>query len=367
MNKIEELLHRYCPNGVQYKTLGETCDIKTGKGITKIDCSINDKYPIISGGKKPMGYFRNFNRFENTVTISRVGANAGFVSFIDTNFYLNDKCFSIQPVEKYKDYLQSKFLFHVLKEKESDIIGMQSEGGVPTINSNKVSKISFPIPPLPIQQEIVNILDKFTQLQAELEAELEARKVQYEYYRDKLLDFENNKVQWNKLSEVCINISSGKNNSREANGKYPVYGSTGIIGATNEYNYDEDCLLIARVGAYAGFVYKASGKFDVSDNTLIIKPKLGYNIDFAYHQLTQLKLNKLAKGGGQPLITAGCLKDLIIAIPNESEQINISGILEKFNKLINDPLVGISGELNARKKQYEYYRNKLLTLKEKSA
>lgn len=78
---------------VEWKTLGDTCEIKTGKGITKNDSSDSALYPIISGGKEPMGYYDNFNRAENTVTISRVGANAGFVNFIDCKFYLNDKCF----------------------------------------------------------------------------------------------------------------------------------------------------------------------------------------------------------------------------------------------------------------------------------
>ena len=106
---------------VEWKTLGDSCEIKTGKGITKNDSSDSALYPIISGGKEPMGYFDKFNREENTVTISRVGANAGYVSFLERKFYLNDKCFSVLPIEKYKLKIDSKFLFYFLKAKESTI------------------------------------------------------------------------------------------------------------------------------------------------------------------------------------------------------------------------------------------------------
>lgn len=185
MSRLEELIQQYCPDGVEYKHLGEFCEIKTGKGITKKDSDENGNYPIISGGITPMGYYHTFNREGNTVTISRVGANAGLVSFIDKRFYLNDKCFSVIP----SDDTHTKFLYYVLSARENEIKGMQSEGGVPTINTQKVGSIKIPIPPLPVQEEIVRILDTFTELQAELQAELQKRIQQYEYYRDKLLSF----------------------------------------------------------------------------------------------------------------------------------------------------------------------------------
>ena len=110
--------------------------------------------------------YHSANRQANTVTISRVGANAGFVNFIDVDFYLNDKCFSAIPIKKYKDKLDSKFLYEYLKSNEQKITDMQSEGGVPTINTQKVSSIAVPVPPLEVQREIVHILDSFTLLTA---------------------------------------------------------------------------------------------------------------------------------------------------------------------------------------------------------
>lgn len=187
MNKIEKLIKELCPNGVEWKKLGEVCGISTGKGITKKDEVLNGKYPIISGGITPMGYYNSFNRNANTITVSRVGANAGYVNFITCNFYLNDKCFSVIPIDEKNGNINVVYLYHYLKYIENNISELQSEGGVPTINTTKLSSISIPLPPLPIQTEIVRILDKFVEQQEQLERLIELRKKQYEYYREEML------------------------------------------------------------------------------------------------------------------------------------------------------------------------------------
>lgn len=137
-----------------------------------------------------MEYINVFNRGENTVTISRVGAYAGFVTFQDKKFYLNDKCFSIIPND---NKLIPKFLYYSLKRIEQNIMELQSEGGVPTINTEKIGGIIIPVPPIEVQEKIIDILDRFealtSDLTAGLPAEIEARQKQYEYYRNKLLTF----------------------------------------------------------------------------------------------------------------------------------------------------------------------------------
>ncbi|MBO7051475.1 MAG: restriction endonuclease subunit S [Prevotella sp.] len=174
--------------GVEMKTLGEVCIIKTGRGITQKDCSDGAPYPVMSGGQTPMGNYKEYNREGNTVTISRVGAYAGFVSFMTERFYCNDKCFSVIP-NKVID-IEPKFLYSLLKNNEKSIKELQSEGGVPTINTKKIGGISIPLPPLSEQERIVSILDKFEASIANLEAQLEQRQKQYEYYRERLLTFE---------------------------------------------------------------------------------------------------------------------------------------------------------------------------------
>lgn len=169
MSKIDDLIKELCPDGVELKQLGEICEIKTGAGVTRKDIVEEGLFPIISGGIYPLGMYDRSNRKAKTVTIARAGS-AGYVDFIDRDFYLNDKCFSVIPFESYQDNINSRFLYFALKNIEQSIIDMKSTGSVPTVNTQKVSKIKIPVPPLEVQKEIVRVLDSFTELEAELEA-----------------------------------------------------------------------------------------------------------------------------------------------------------------------------------------------------
>ena len=122
MSNLEKLIQELCPNGVEYKLLEQICTVKTGKGITKKDGSADGIFPIISGGLEPMGYYHTYNREKDTVTISRVGVNAGFVNYITERFYLNDKCFSVIPILDYLENLNTKYLFYALKAVEEEIV-----------------------------------------------------------------------------------------------------------------------------------------------------------------------------------------------------------------------------------------------------
>lgn len=145
---IQEMIKQLCLDGVEFKKLGEVCEIKTGKGVTKKDAVKDGKYPIISGGKSPMEYINIFNRKANTITISRVGAYAGYVAFQEQNFYLNDKCFSIIP-DKGKYAVETKYLYYCLKSQEKYLMALQSEGGVPTINIKNLGQVEVSLPPSP--------------------------------------------------------------------------------------------------------------------------------------------------------------------------------------------------------------------------
>jgi type I restriction enzyme S subunit len=139
-----------------------------------------------------------------------------------------------------------------------------------------------------------------------------------------------------KLGEICISISSGTSNTSSSKGNYPIYGSTGIIGISENYDYEGDKILIARVGANAGTVNKVIGKYCVSDNTLILNYSTNViNTDFLYFYLLMLKLNKLVFGSGQPLITGGQLKNLEIPFLTLNEQTSIATILSDMDAEIN--------------------------------
>lgn len=137
------------------------------------------------------------------------------------------------------------------------------------------------------------------------------------------------------LEDLCENICSGNNKERNKYGKYRIYGSTGIIGYSNTYSYNTPTILIARVGANAGIINKGEGEYDVSDNTLIVcNNKFIYDYEFAYNQLANYNLNKLVFGSGQPLVTAGQLKHIKLAIPPLAEQRKIAEILGVWDEAI---------------------------------
>lgn len=414
MSKLQELIDKLCPNGVEYKPLGEVCEIKTGKGITKNDATGGGNYPIISGGQTPMGYYHEYNRGPKTVTISRVGAYAGFVSFIEEPFYLNDKCFSIIPINDFQTLINSRFLFHHLKNKEETIKNLQSEGGVPTINTKKVGSIMIPVPPIEVQEEIVRILDSFSDYAAELQAELQARKQQYEYYRNLLLTFNpsaygcgtddeqkdgvttrkghNYKIEWKKMGEIGTFIR-GKRFVRTDIMEQGVpcihYGDMytyyGLYTNNTPTFLKEEKAQKMRFAQKNDIVIVAAGenKDDlgnavawlgekpaaVHDACFIFRSNLYPNYishicrSHNYHKQIKMFANeaKICSVSGQDL------QKVLIPVPEYELQIKIASILDRFETLVNDLTNGLPAEIAAVKDQYEYYRNKLLTFKKLSA
>lgn len=187
MSKLQELIRELCPEGVEYKKLGEICEIKRGARITKAQVlqKREGKYPVISGGMNPLGYLNDFNRDENTITIAKYGS-AGFVNWQKEKFWANDVCYSLFP----QRILNNRFLYYILCNNQDYLYQLVNRDAIPYhLPQIHIEKLYIPVPPLEVQKEIVRILDHFTNLAAELQAELQARKEQYEYYRDKLLSF----------------------------------------------------------------------------------------------------------------------------------------------------------------------------------
>ena len=397
MSKIDDLIAKYCPNGVEYKTLGEMFDIKTGNGITKKDAVEDGKYPIISGGVDPMGYYSQYNREANTVTISRAGT-AGYVNYITTKFWVNDKCFSVIPIEQYKNVVNSKYLFFYLKNKEEQIIALKSTGSVPTVNIQKLSKIAIAVPPLAVQEEIVNILDSFTLLEAELEAELEARKKQYEHYRDNLLNFADisrGGVRIMALCEVCdikgrIGFRGYTRQDQVAKGKGAISLSpANIIREQIDYTdctyiswdkYYESPEIMAEVGDIifcktASVGKTAIIKFLPEKSTinpqLVLLKNIQCNASYLSYVLKteyfQNQVKKITGLGSIPTVSQQNFSLLKIPIPPLAEQERIVSILDKFDELVNDISDGLPAEINARRQQYEYYRDKLLNFEPMAA
>ena len=393
MSRLEELIQKYCPDGVEYKRIGDCCEIKTGKGVTKKDIVENGQYEIISGGVLPLGKINTYNRDGRNVTIARAGS-AGFVDWHEKPFYLNDKCFSIIPI--FLNKIETKYLYYVLKNQEVKIIGMKSDGSVPTVNTEKVSSVEIPIPPLPVQQEIVRILDTFT----ELTAELTARKKQYEYYRDELLTFgdEVEEVFFGDVLDIVTDyVAAGSFADIAKNVQYisepsfaqlvrtvdiksgfqktdPVYVNENAYNFLWRVNLNTECIIMPNIGVNCGEIYYLTPSMlpyehnVLGPNAIMVKSSSANNKYLAYlFQCPdfQNKLRKIISPGGQTKFNKTELKKIKFLLPSLDIQERVVRILDNFNTLCNDISSGLPAEIEARQKQYEYYRDELLFFKRK--
>lgn len=185
-NHIDQLIKDLCPNGVTFKKLKDVCIIKKGTQLNKDKLKDEGAYPVINGGISPSGYWDEFNFSANLITISQGGASAGFVNFIETPFWAGAHCYVIS---KWIDSIDYRYLYHFVKQQQKTFQQKKVGAGIPGLALKEVNELLIPVPPLAVQKEIVQVLDAFTELEAELEAELAGRRKQYEYYRDKLLTF----------------------------------------------------------------------------------------------------------------------------------------------------------------------------------
>ena len=213
---------------------------------------------------------------------------------------------------------------------------------------------------LAIQTEIARILDSFTALTTELTTELSLRQKQYQYYRDLLLDFNEEKIGWNTLGNL-VNIKNGKDWKRLGVGDIPVYGSGGVMGYVDHFTYDKPTVLIPRKGSITNIFYVDQPFWNVDTiyyteiDTQRIVPK------FLYYFIKTLDLMSLDTGSGRPSLTQAILNNIKIPTPSLKEQAHIVAILDKFETLTNSISSGLPREIELRQKQYEYYRDLLLS------
>ncbi|WP_421743044.1 restriction endonuclease subunit S [Cellulomonas sp.] len=387
MSRIDELINRYAPNGVQHKRLGDAGTLYNGlTGKSKadfsggnaryasymnvytnvaVDVSPNDRVQVGEEERQNRVRYGDVLFTASSENVGEVGLASAVTEEPPAPLFLNSFCFGFRPSSTDLDPAFCKYLFRSAALR-SQIV--RTANGVTRINISKerFREIKIPVPHPQIQLEIVTILDAFTNLVAALEAELRARKQQYAHYRDALLAFDSS-VARVTIDELTVSVASGRNKSRVDQGAYPVYGSTGRIGFTDTPAYSGDAILVARVGANAGRVAAVSSDYDVTDNTLVVSPSSRWSTRFAFHQLTHMNLNQYAVGGGQPLITGGLLKRLDVSLPSIDEQARIADVLDKFDALVNDSTSGLPAEIEMRRQQYAYYRDRLLTFEEAPA
>ncbi len=407
MTQIDKLIKELCPKGVEFKELGEVCE-KIFAGGTP-----SSQNTVYYGGKIP--WLRsgeiNFNKITNTaikiteeglnnssakwvpafsVFIAMTGATVARTAVNMIPLTANQSCCCMVPKINILNY---KFLYYILANRYIELKNM-GQGVLTSLNTARIKSIKIPLPPIPIQEEIVKILDSFTELEVELEAELKARKKQYEYYKDDLLTFGDD-VEWKTIKDL-FDFKNGLNKGKEFFGKgTPIINftdvfknhsliSTDIKGKVDVtpkekllYKAQKNDIFFTRTSetkdeigmvcalldniedcVFSGFVLRARPKTDLLNpkfcsyylSSFIVRKEIIRNSTFTTRALTSGP--KLAK--------------IQIPLPPLKKQERIVDILDKFDALVNDISVGLPAELEARRKQYEYYREKLLTFKEKS-
>lgn len=390
LTKLEKLIKELCPNGVIYKKTYEIADVSIGEFVHKNKQNPNGKYPVFNGGTSNTGFYDDYNRTANKIIISARGANAGFVNRVFTNYWSGNSCYTVDVVDEALDW---NFVYYWFKNSEKILLGEQQKGGIPAVSKKQVENFRVPVPPLEVQSEIVRILDNFTELTAELTAEhtaeLTARKKQYEYYRDELLSLPD--APRMPLSKLTLKVSSI--NWKNINGTKKYIDLSSVDRETHSI-IDADVLEVSADNA------PSRAKQLVQENDILFggtRPMLkrycivpteydeqvcstGYCVlrldnkialtNYVYHCLGTSEFYRYVEanqqGASYPAIGDKVLKDYEIPVPTLEMQEKIAMVLDRFNSLCNDISNGLPAEIEARQKQYEYYREKLLTFKELS-
>ena len=405
MSKLEELIQQLCPDGVEYKRLNTACEIFDGTHSTPDYKSEGVKFVSVENinnlyETKKYISFEDYSKYKvkpqvDDILMTRIGS-IGVCTVIDRNeplaYYV-----SLALLRPDTMVFNSKYLKYAIESLHGrkELRKRTLVNAVPIkVNKDDIGKITIPTPPMEVQREIVRILDQFTELTAELNtqltAELTARKEQYEYYRDELLTFGSD-VPMKALGDVCNVIAGGtpskKNNDYWNDGTIRWLSSTvcknqktvnEITGYITEKGVFEssskimgkETTLVALVGATIGKVAFLPFEAAINQNIAGIYPK---NVEtllpsYVYYACTTLYPKFLALTQGTKLAMANMsfVRALQIPLPPIEKQHRIVSILDRFDALCNDLISGLPAEIEARRKQYEYYRDKLLAFKEKS-
>ena len=401
MSKLQELINKLCPNGVEFKKLKELAEIGTGSSDKK-DANTNGKYPFFVRSKN-IEKHNAFEFDEEAIIIPGEGGIGDIFHYIKGKYALHQRVYRIHFTS---DSINVKFAYYYLfAHFKSFIMKKAVSATVTSIRKPMIEDFFLPIPPIEVQEEIVRILDSFSDYAAELQAELQARKQQYEYYRNLLLTFNpsaygcgtddeqkdgvttweghNYKIQWKKLGEIgnicmCKRILKHQTNTKSG---IPFY-KIGTFGKVADSYISEDLFMEYK----KKYSFPQKGEILISASGTIGRAVI-YDGEDAYFQDSNIVwinndesmvLNKYlyyfyqivdwnVEGGTIKRLYNTNLSNTPIPIPPLELQEKIVAILDRFETLVNDLTNGLPAEIAAVKDQYEYYRNKLLTFKKLSA
>jgi len=389
MNYLEKLLHGVT---LEWKSLGEVSKITTGSRVTKNELSHDKQFPVYSGGVTPMGYYEKFNQIENTITIVKYGT-AGFINFITEKFWANDICYCVLP----DSILNNRYLFYVIKNKQNHINSLATDAIPAHLPTEAINSVLIPVPcpenpkkSLEIQQKIVDILDTFTELIAELTVELTARKKQYSYYKEQLFNFDENEVQHLRMDDESIGkFQRGKRFVKtdlinegvptiHYGEMYTHYGTwaektksfvSGKLVEDKKLRIaDKGDVVIVAAGETTedigkGTAWLGEGGVVIHDACFSYKTTLNSKFVAYFTRTKQFhdQIKKQISSGKISAINAKGLGIAKIPVPSPKEQERVVSILDKFDMLTSSISEGLPKEIKLRQKQYEYYRDLLLT------
>ena len=390
MSKIFDLINEFCSEGVKFDELGVICKSLAKGTLKQEDLVDKGTYPVVNSSRDYYGFYDKYNNEANAFTIASRGEYAGFVKFIDCKFWAGGLCYPY--TSKDEEYVLTKFVFYFLKsieKKNMDIL--VARGSIPALNKSDIDKVKIPVPPLEVQREIVRILDCFTLLTAELTAELTARKKQYEFYRDFLLSFDelnkNGGCELKMLSEVILNVSNIKWSNDDKIYKYIDLTSVDMqnhqIGNLSDISKDDHPSRAQQIVKFNDIIFAttrpmqkritlipeyldgqicSTGYCVLRINEKIALPSWVYYI-LCTSQFYEY-VDKFQQGASYPSISDIAVKKFQIPIPLLAIQRKIVEILDKFDTLVNSIAEGLPCEIKLRQKQYEYYRERLLSFTE---
>ena len=363
---------------VEWKKLGDVCKVLRGKRLTKSQLNESEGYPVLHGGSTPMGYYEEFNRKANTTVVVNTG-NAGSVFFYDKEFWSSDACFSLYPNKEIND----KFLYLYVYGCERILKGKIRAGAMPTIDAKAVEDLLIPIPSLSEQQRIVSILDTFTSSISNLKQQIEERRKQYEYERNLLLDLEGKEgVEMKKLGEVFDTRNgytpSTKNPDFWEEGTIPWFKMEDI--RDNGRVLGDSNLHITPKAIKGKGLFKANSiilatSATIGEHALItvehlsnqrftnFYPKKKFegliNMKFVYYYMYLIDewCKQHINQGGFASVDMNGLFSMDFPLLSLQAQSRIVSILDTFEQSISN----LEEQLAMREKQYEYYRNQLLT------
>ena len=377
MPKLDELIRELCPDGVEYKPMSEVIQFLNGRAYKQTELLDNGKYKVLRVGN----FYTNENWYYSDLELEpdkyceRGDLLYTWAATLGPQIWNEDKAIFHYHIWKLKfdeNLINKKFLYHFLSMDVDDIEKSLTKSTMPHVSMASMNKRMVPLPPLEIQREIVRILDNFTNLTAELTAELTARKAQYSYYRDKLLQYETI-IEELEIGEVC-NLSAGGDVpkdrfSKEKTERYKIpiisngSGINALYGYTDIPKIVEPSVTVAARGTIGYAEYRDYPYFPII-RLITITPKdvNQLNAKYLYYCLEGRKYK--VPMSGIPQLTVPMLKKQKVSIPSLEIQNRIVNVLDNFEKICSDLNIGLPAEIKARQKQYEYYRDKLLTFAE---